>query len=53
MENDRLNQTVAGLHDEVSRLTGILMQHRDCGLAGPPPGQMVGAGLMYGRPIGR
>ena len=59
MENDRLNQTVAGLHDEVSRLTGILMQHRDCGLGGGPPPPppvgpgMQGVGMMYGRPMGR
>ena len=60
MENDRLNQTVAGLHDEVSRLTGILMQHRDCGLGGPgavgmgPQGGVgMGGGMMYGRPMGR
>jgi ATF/CREB family transcription factor len=40
MENERLQQTIAGLHDEVGRLSGMLMQHRDCGLVG-----------QYGRPI--
>lgn len=35
MENDRLNQTVAGLHDEIGRLSGVLIQHRDCGLGLP------------------
>lgn len=42
MENDRLNQTVAGLHDEIGRLSGVLMQHRDCGLGLP---------AAYGRPL--
>lgn len=41
MENDRLNQTIQGLHDELARLNSILMQHRDCGLGQPG----------YGRPI--
>jgi ATF/CREB family transcription factor len=42
VENERLQQTIGGLHDEVGRLTSMLMQHRDCGLAMPPG---------YGRPI--
>ncbi|ORY22580.1 Aft1 HRA domain-domain-containing protein [Naematelia encephala] len=42
VENERLQQTIAGLHDEVGRLSGMLMQHRDCNL-GVPTG--------YGRPI--
>ncbi|ORX33399.1 Aft1 HRA domain-domain-containing protein [Kockovaella imperatae] len=42
MENERLQQTIGGLHDEVGRLSSVLMQHRDCGL-GIPTG--------YGRPI--
>ena len=42
VENERLQQTIGGLHDEVGRLSSILMQHRECGLA-------VQAG--YGRPI--
>ncbi|KAI9637760.1 activating transcription factor 2, partial [Dioszegia hungarica] len=35
MENDRLNQTVTGLHDEIGRLNSVLIQHRDCGLGLP------------------
>jgi ATF/CREB family transcription factor len=42
MENERLQQTIQSLHEEVGRLSSILMQHRDCGL-GIPTG--------YGRPI--
>jgi ATF/CREB family transcription factor len=42
IDNDRMQQTIAGLHEEVGRLSSILMQHRDCGL-GIPTG--------YGRPI--
>ena len=42
MENERLQQKVQGLHDEVGRLSSILMQHRDCNL-GIPTG--------YGRPM--
>jgi len=42
MENERLQQTVHGLHDEVGRLSSIMIQHRDCGL-GIPTG--------YGRPM--
>ncbi|RXK35979.1 hypothetical protein M231_06748 [Tremella mesenterica] len=35
VDNERLQQTIAGLHDEVSRLGNMLMQHRDCGLGIP------------------
>ncbi|WVQ78428.1 hypothetical protein IAT38_000514 [Cryptococcus sp. DSM 104549] len=42
IENERLQQTVQSMHEEVGRLTAILMQHRDCGLGIPVP---------YGRPI--
>lgn len=35
-ENERLNQTVAGLHEEINRLSQVLVQHRDCGLGMPP-----------------
>lgn len=45
MDNERLQHNVRGLEDEVNRLTSILMQHRDCGLAMPP---MQPA---YGRPL--
>ncbi|AAW42003.1 bZip transcription factor, putative [Cryptococcus deneoformans JEC21] len=37
IENERLQQTVQQMHDEVGRLTAILMQHRDCGLGIPAP----------------
>jgi len=43
VENERLQQTIGGLHDEVGRLSSILMQHRDCGLGMPAAG--------YGRPL--
>lgn len=43
MENERLQHNVRGLEEEVGRLTSILMQHRDCGLAMPP--------VAYGRPL--
>ncbi len=52
MDNERLQQTVQGLHDEVGRLSSILMQHRDCGLPGIASGQGVGVGgvpVNYGR----
>ncbi|KAK8869502.1 hypothetical protein IAR55_000067 [Kwoniella newhampshirensis] len=42
IDNERLQQTVQSMHEEVGRLTAILMQHRDCGLGIPTP---------YGRPI--
>ncbi|WWC60779.1 uncharacterized protein I303_103355 [Kwoniella dejecticola CBS 10117] len=42
IENERLQQTVQSMHEEVGRLTAILMQHRDCGLTIP---------TAYGRPI--
>ncbi|WVW82725.1 hypothetical protein I302_104736 [Kwoniella bestiolae CBS 10118] len=42
IENERLQQTIQSMHEEVGRLTAILMQHRDCGLAIP---------TAYGRPI--
>ncbi|WVF71853.1 hypothetical protein IAT40_006663 [Kwoniella sp. CBS 6097] len=42
IENERLQQTVQSMHEEVGRLTAILMQHRDCGLGIP---------TAYGRPI--
>lgn len=45
MENERLQHTVRSMEDELQRLTTILMQHRDCGLAMPP---MAPA---YGRPL--
>ncbi|OCF32035.1 hypothetical protein I316_06191 [Kwoniella heveanensis BCC8398] len=42
IENERLQQTIQSMHEEVGRLTAILMQHRDCGLGIP---------TAYGRPI--
>ncbi|WWC69124.1 uncharacterized protein I206_103060 [Kwoniella pini CBS 10737] len=42
IENERLQQTIQSMHEEVGRLTAILMQHRDCGLTIP---------TAYGRPI--
>ncbi|WVR05469.1 hypothetical protein IAU60_002485 [Kwoniella sp. DSM 27419] len=42
IDNERLQQTVQSMHEEVGRLTAILMQHRDCGLGIP---------TAYGRPI--
>ncbi|KAL7422271.1 Transcription factor [Cryptotrichosporon argae] len=44
IDNERLQQTVQSLHDEVNRLTSILMQHRDCGLGIPTLN-------AYGRPL--
>ncbi|WVQ76539.1 hypothetical protein IAR50_006209 [Cryptococcus sp. DSM 104548] len=35
IDNERLQQTVQQMHEEVGRLTAILMQHRDCGLGMP------------------
>lgn len=46
MDNERLHHNVRGLEDEVNRLTSILMQHRECGLAPMPPMQPA-----YGRPL--
>ncbi|TXT13595.1 hypothetical protein VHUM_00962 [Vanrija humicola] len=45
MENERLQQTVHTLDEEIARLSSILMQHRDCGL-GIPMQQPA-----YGRPL--
>ncbi|WVO14148.1 hypothetical protein L204_101779 [Cryptococcus depauperatus] len=56
LENERLQQTVQQMHDEVNRLTAILMQHRDggCGLGLPPGGHAGSVGIgggVYGRPL--
>ncbi|CAE6447649.1 unnamed protein product [Rhizoctonia solani] len=33
-ENDRLTSTLTGMRDEVTRLSAIVVAHRDCGLGG-------------------
>ncbi|KAF8742166.1 Major Facilitator Superfamily, partial [Rhizoctonia solani] len=43
-ENDRLTSTLTGMRDEVTRLSAIVVAHRDCGLGGVALGTQLAHG---------
>ncbi|QRV76659.1 transcription factor atf1 [Ceratobasidium sp. AG-Ba] len=50
-ENDRLTSTLTGMRDEVTRLSAIVVAHRDCGLGGVALGtQLAHGGSSSGQP---